>query len=287
MAWMRSGVRSPSAPLLGVSCVRRCFPGHRAPRSHTRADRRPIHSERPSSPDLAASGGRFLGAGLFRAVRPPGCRAAGTRRLAATRLGSCTSGSIMRFNALAAAVALAVPTAAFSLACAVPDLPPDETQDEQASTDPTRSKTPAKRGTTTPPSTSTGTSAGSGSSTPSAGTPASAPDASAPPPTNTCGTASTADACFRCCDVAHPNAMPLLSNEWGACQCKVPGVCASACASSYCAGQGVLQGSSCDNCLAANDQTCSTKADIKCAADTTCQPYLTCTTDAKCASKPL
>ena len=106
MAWMRSGVRSPSAPLLGVSCVRRCFPGHRAPRSHTRADRRPIHSERPSSPDLAASGGRFLGAGLFRAVRPPGCRAAGTRRLAATRLGSCTSGSIMRFSAVAAAVAL-------------------------------------------------------------------------------------------------------------------------------------------------------------------------------------
>ena len=194
----------------------------------------------------------------------------------------------MRFSALAATVVVALPTVAFSLACAVPNLPPDEsTQDEQASTDPTPSKTPATRGTTTPPSTSPGSGSGSGSSTPPAATPSSTADASAPPPTNTCGSASTADACFRCCDVAHPNAMPLLDNEWGKCQCEVPGTCASACASSYCAGQGIVQGSSCDNCLAANNQMCRAKAETKCAADATCKPYLTCTTDAKCASKPL
>lgn len=198
----------------------------------------------------------------------------------------------MRLSAFVAAVAVAVPTASFSLACAVPDLPPEETAlDEQAGTDPAPTKSaPTKGGTTTAPSTA-GTSSGSGtsgsgSSGSAAGTPSSTPDASAPP-THTCSTASTADACFRCCDVANPNAMPFLDTGWGKCQCEVPGVCASVCSSSYCAGQSVLLGGSCDNCLAANNQTCRTKAETKCAADATCKPYLTCTTDAKCASKPL
>ncbi len=53
MAWMRSGVRSPSAPLLEVPGVPGVFSGlerraRRSARSHTRADRRPIHERRPA-----------------------------------------------------------------------------------------------------------------------------------------------------------------------------------------------------------------------------------------------
>jgi hypothetical protein len=194
----------------------------------------------------------------------------------------------MRFSSLVAAFALAVPTAASSLACAVPDLPPEDTSaDDQAGigTDTAPTKTPPKRSTgTTPPS---GGSGGLGTTPAPTPAPASSADASAPPPANSCATAANQDACFRCCDVANPNAMPLLDNAWGDCQCGVPGMCASVCASQYCGGQPTMVGGSCDNCLAANDVSCRTKAETKCAADSTCKPYLTCTNDAKCGSKPM
>lgn len=193
----------------------------------------------------------------------------------------------MRFSALVASVALAVTTAALSLACAVPNLPDETAEDEAAATGPAPSKTTATKrdaGTAAPSSGGSG----SGSTTPPSGTPSTTPpDAAAPAPTNACAAAPDQDACFRCCDVASPNAMPFLDNEWGKCACEVPGVCANVCAAQYCGGQPTMVGGSCDNCLAANDQSCRTKAETKCATDSTCKPYLTCTTDAKCASKPM
>lgn len=191
----------------------------------------------------------------------------------------------MRFSALFAAAALAVPMAATSLACAVPNLPDeDPTADEQASTDPTPTKkTPTAKQDAGVPSSG----GGSGSGAAPSPAPSGVPEAGAPAPTNTCATASTQDACFRCCDVANPNAMPVLDQGWGDCQCAAPGTCASVCATQFCGGQPTMVGGSCDNCLAANDATCRTKAETKCAADPKCKPYLTCTTDAKCASKPL
>jgi hypothetical protein len=191
----------------------------------------------------------------------------------------------MRLSALA--VTLAFATAASTLACAVPDLPPDDpSADEQASTDPTPTET-------TPPKRDTGTASpstgGSGSGTGTSPPPSSTPDAgdAAAPPTNACATAATEDACFRCCDVANPNAIPLLNDELANCQCGVPGMCAAVCASQYCGGQATIAGGACDNCLLANDASCRTQAETKCAATSTCKPYLTCTNDAKCASKPM
>jgi hypothetical protein len=190
----------------------------------------------------------------------------------------------MRLSVLVAAVALAVPAAAASLGCAVANLPDETSADEAAATDPTPAKgTASKRDAGAVPASG---GSGTGSPSPAPSAPSSTPDAGAPAPTNSCATAANQDACFRCCDVANPNALPLLDNEWGKCICEVPGVCANVCSSQFCAGQGTAVGGSCDNCIAANDASCRTKAETKCAADSTCKPYLTCTADAKCAAKP-
>jgi hypothetical protein len=193
----------------------------------------------------------------------------------------------MRFSALVAAVALAAPLAASSLACAVPNLPPEDeaAADEQASTDPTPTKTTAPKRDAGSAQPSSGGGSGSGAAPSPA--PSGGPEAGTPAPTNACGAAASQDACFQCCETANPNALPVLDQAWGDCQCDVPGTCAGVCGLQFCGGQPTTLGSSCDNCLAANDQSCGTKAETKCAADSKCKPYLTCTTDAKCASKPL
>ena len=193
----------------------------------------------------------------------------------------------MRFSAFVATVALAVPTAALSLGCAVANLPDESLEEEQASTEaaPARGQLPKRDAGTTPPSSGGGSGGKAGGTTPPAPSPSGTPDAGAPAPTNSCATATSQDACFQCCDVAHPNSLPFLDQAWGDCACDLPGVCASVCANQYCGGQPTLVGGSCDSCLAANDSSCRTKAETKCAADSTCKPYLTCTTDAKCASK--
>lgn len=194
-------------------------------------------------------------------------------------------------------------TIASLVACATPDIPGDETptSDQNANTPGTETKTPTgayKRDggsspvkSSTDAGTGTGTGAGSGSSgTGTATTPKPAPttqaDAAPPVTTNACATSATQDTCHACCETEVPSGIPFLDNEWGKCQCEVPGVCAGACANEYCGGNTVQPGGSCDNCLSANDSMCNTQADNACAADATCEKLFACAENSGCAAKP-
>jgi hypothetical protein len=195
----------------------------------------------------------------------------------------------MRVLAFALGGILAVSTAAFTIACATPNIPDDALGDGENATEPPAKTGTSKRdaGRSTPPDDTTTSDA---SAPPQNTPPATQADGAAPPPpppatTNACATSTTQGACYGCCETQVPSGVPFLNNEWGKCVCEVPGACANACANSYCAGQPVAAGSACDSCLAANNQTCVMQADNKCAADVTCKKLFQCDTDSKCSSK--
>jgi hypothetical protein len=194
-------------------------------------------------------------------------------------------GKIMRVLVLAACSTFAVSATALMLACATPNIPDDALGDENGTEPPTKTTPPVKhdagRGTRPEP-------------TPDAGTtnpdpqpqPQPNPASDAGTTTNACATSATKATCYQCCETANPTALPFLDNEWGKCVCEVPGVCANACANSYCVGGAVAPGSNCDACLSANDQACGAQADNKCAADATCKKLFQCDSDSKCTTKP-
>jgi hypothetical protein len=185
-------------------------------------------------------------------------------------------------------------TVASVVACATPNIPGDLPADDSSggTTPGEENKTPTgaykRDGGSTP---ATGGSAGkdAGTGTTPKPAPTTQPDAAAPPPpvtANACSSSASKTSCFTCCDNQVPSGVAFLDNEWGKCQCEAPALCAQACANEYCAGFGVQPGGSCDNCLAANEQTCGTQADNACAADATCKNLLACDTNSGCAAKP-
>ncbi|MDB5218088.1 MAG: hypothetical protein JWO86_6015 [Myxococcaceae bacterium] len=197
----------------------------------------------------------------------------------------------MRIQLLFFGSGLAV-TIASVVACATPNIPEDLPSDDQSSvtTPGTENKTPTgaytRDGGSTP---ATGGGSGSGSGTTPAPAPTTTADASTPPPpvtTNACASSANGNACYSCCETQVPNGVPFLDNAWGECQCVAPALCAQACANEYCAGNGVIPGGSCDNCLAATDQTCGNQADNACAADANCSKLFACATNSGCAAKP-
>jgi hypothetical protein len=200
----------------------------------------------------------------------------------------------MRIHLLTLAGGLAV-TVASVVACATPNIPGDDLPADDSSGGSTpgeENKAPTgayKRDGGSTPATggSAGKDAGTGTS-PTPG-PTTQPDASAPPPpvpANACSSSASQSSCYTCCDNQVPSGVPFLDDEWGKCQCEAPALCAQACANEYCAGFGVQPGGSCDNCLAANEQTCGTQADNACLANATCKKLLACDTNSSCAAKP-
>lgn len=199
----------------------------------------------------------------------------------------------MRIHLLIVGSGLAM-TVASVVACATPNIPGELPADDPGggTTPGEESKTPTgaykRDGGSTP---ATGGSAGkdAGTGTSPSPAPTTQADASAPPPpvtANACSSSASKTSCYTCCDNQVPSGVPFLDNEWGKCQCEAPALCAQACANEYCAGFGVQPGGSCDNCLAANDQTCGTQADNACAADATCKKLFACDTNSGCAAKP-
>jgi hypothetical protein len=188
----------------------------------------------------------------------------------------------MRATVLVASGAFAAMATAFLLACATPNLPADALDEEgNGAQPPTTSGRDAGHSTPPPRMPDAGTQPDP------MPTPSPQPDAgTTPTPTNACAMSAGKSACYQCCETANPAALSFLDNEWGKCACEVPGVCANACANSYCAGLPVQQGSSCDSCLAANNQSCSTQAESKCNADATCKKLFQCDQDSSCTTKP-
>ena len=193
-------------------------------------------------------------------------------------------------------------TIASVVACATPNIPGDEApaDDPNAGTPGTETKTPTgayKRdggssaangstGTGTGTGAGTGTGGGTGMGTTPKPPPTTQADAAPPAMTNACATSASKSTCYTCCENQVPSGVPFLDNEWGKCQCELPGACAQACGNEYCAGFAVQPGGACDSCLAANDSACNTRADNACAADATCNKLFACADNSGCAAKP-
>jgi len=99
-----------------------------------------------------------------------------------------------------------------------------------------------------------------------------------PPPTGSCGSSPDAESCFQCCDPGQ--ATMAAEDAFGRCACQSPGICASACSTSYCAGRAPT--AACDNCLA-NAAQCEQVADTACTG--ACQTAVSCFESSGCYDK--
>jgi hypothetical protein len=105
-----------------------------------------------------------------------------------------------------------------------------------------------------------------------------------PAPTNgQCAAATSFDACFGCCDQAFPGGFEVDAQAFGQCACESPGVCAQACAGSFCAGGQATP--ACEQCLATATQ-CNTAAETACNANASCKGVFTCVDSSGCEAKP-
>jgi hypothetical protein len=111
-------------------------------------------------------------------------------------------------------------------------------------------------------------------------------DQTTPPPSGDpgqCSASTSADACYECCDAAHPGAIDVWYDAADACACQSPGVCAAQCGSDYC--QGGQPSAACADCLD-NAVQCLDAGDQACKADPGCAAVLACEDASLCDSKP-
>jgi hypothetical protein len=114
--------------------------------------------------------------------------------------------------------------------------------------------------------------------------PASPATPAIPGPTNgPCSASASFDACLQCCDQAAPGGFDFESNAFGQCACGSPGVCAQACAGTFCAGGQAT--AACEQCLTAATQ-CNTAAEAACNANASCTAAFTCYDASGCELKP-
>lgn len=147
-----------------------------------------------------------------------------------------------------------------------------------------RAPSPSNNG--NPTSADGGAGGGSTGTTDAGTTPVdSGPVSTTPPPNTACAGASTANACFQCCEQQAPGGVQKLNMFWDDCAC-APTRCGAACAQSWCAGFFPNQGDACDDCLNQVAPTCDAQADAACNADATCAMLLACDQGSACASKP-
>lgn len=117
---------------------------------------------------------------------------------------------------------------------------------------------------------------------PGASTPAT-PTTPAPAGGGQCGAQQTFDTCMQCCDQAFPGGFEVDANAFGQCACESPGVCAQACAGSFCSGGPATP--ACEQCLAGATQ-CNTAAETTCNANASCKGVFTCLDTSGCEAKP-
>jgi hypothetical protein len=98
-----------------------------------------------------------------------------------------------------------------------------------------------------------------------------------------CASSADIDACYDCCITPHEAGYDVADQAFGDCACEAPGVCASQCATSYCAGQEPT--AACEACLDAATQ-CDQAADTACAGSADCQAITACIQSSACDSKP-
>lgn len=103
------------------------------------------------------------------------------------------------------------------------------------------------------------------------------------PGTGQCAAQPTFDTCAQCCDQAFPGGFDLDSQAFGQCACEAPGVCAQACAGSFCAGGQATP--ACEQCLATATQ-CQIVAETTCNANASCAGAFTCFDSSGCDAKP-
>ena len=114
--------------------------------------------------------------------------------------------------------------------------------------------------------------------------PASPATPATPAPANgQCSAQTTFDTCMQCCDQAFPGGFEVDANAFGQCACESPGVCAQACAGSFCAGAAPT--AACEQCLAGATQ-CNTQAETTCNANASCKGVFTCLDTSGCEAKP-
>ena len=175
------------------------------------------------------------------------------------------------------ALALALALAFAAAACAAPTIPNDTQVEDATEADPAPPKKKSESSTT-----GGDKSGGDKSGTPegSGGQPVpTPPGGGATPAPTTCGSSATADACYQCCDPT--NAFEPPAQAFGECACATPGVCKTACGTTYCAGQ--APDAACEACLNGATQ-CEAAADAACGA--ACKAAIACEETSKCDEKP-
>lgn len=172
-------------------------------------------------------------------------------------------------------LALCLSLAFAAAACAAPTIPDDTRGEDLTETEP--SAPPKKKNDTS----KTGDDDKTGPATPGGqGQPeGQTPPGGSPEPAKDCSSSANADACYQCCDPT--NAVEPAMQAFGECACATPGVCASACGTTFCAGQ--APNAACEACLNGATQ-CETAADAACGA--ACKAAVACEEASKCFEKP-
>jgi hypothetical protein len=103
-----------------------------------------------------------------------------------------------------------------------------------------------------------------------------------------CGSETTLDACYTCCETKHPKGLAAFdkgAQAFDDCACATPGTCKTECAATYCAGKDPAQGDACDTCLG-NAKVCDDAFDKAVAAEPDYAALVKCGNDSKCDDKP-
>lgn len=136
-------------------------------------------------------------------------------------------------------------------------------------------------GSTVSKNTNDGTTTDTTPSTPAPGTDQTPQTPADPTPSGgQCSSSADAMSCFECCD---PNgtATAAADEAWGRCVCQTPGVCASACGTSFCRGSQPT--AACEQCLENSTAQCDQVAEQAC--DATCQAAIACFDSSACYDK--
>ncbi len=125
--------------------------------------------------------------------------------------------------------------------------------------------------------TGSGGTMGSGGTTGSGG---SAGSSGVPEGGTSCSSIADAGSCVTCCEGLYMSGAKTYYTTWETCLCTSPGVCATECSSTLCAGMPTTPGSACDTCVsgsvATSTSTCSGPIQTACSADPTCVQFVTC-----------
>jgi hypothetical protein len=104
-----------------------------------------------------------------------------------------------------------------------------------------------------------------------------------------CAPNTTASACYRCCETAHPQGIQFFDQSFQTCACGAgAGSCAAECGTNFCTSTpatSVNPTAACEQCLNASD-ACRTATDAACAKNTSCMAMLACDQSSACATKP-